>query len=433
MRWLDLLYGAAFLAYLPRALYRRVFFGRYKDGWRQRLGYIQRKEPHKPCIWLHTVSVGETNAARTLIDSLRQTYPDIPIAVSATTDAGYQRAQTLYGAFADVFYFPFDLSWVMARAIERINPALICLMELEVWPHLVALAEQRGVPVVVVNGRISDRGFRRYRLAGRLVAPTFRRLTLVLAQTDQYAQRFVALGCPADKVRVVGSLKYDTAQMQIDPTAASRLAAMVNLAGEPLVVFGGTGDGEEAIALEVFQRLRNVPALASVRLAIAPRKPERFDAVAQQIQQAGFACLRYSRIKQSSQPVDGKPPVILVDTIGDLKTFYALASVVFVGRSLVPLGGSDMMESAALGKCTLFGPHTFNFQQTVEALLSAGGAIHVADKQQLYEQLYRCLTEPAYREAVAAAGKAVIAAHQGATCRTLDALRPLLTQKNSVV
>lgn len=430
MRYLlDLMYVLAILGYSPKLLYRRLAHGRYQGGWDERLGKIRRRQPQMPCIWIHAVSVGEVNATSTLVAALRRQLPHMPIAISATTDTGLARAKVLYEKDCDVFYFPFDLSCVMRRAIDRINPAVIGLMELEVWPNLSRFAAEKQIPVVVLNGRISDRSFPKYQKFARFIRPMFRRLTLVLAQTEVYVQRFITLGCPADRVQVAGSLKYDTAQTNGAVPGTDVLAEQINQGDEPLWVLGGTGEGEEQIGLEVFKALRQQHGLEKLRLAIVPRKPERFNEVAEQIDRAGLGFVRYSELKASGRKVNGKPSVILCDTMGDLKKFYAISTVAFVGRSLVPMGGSDMMESAGLGTCTLFGPHTFNFTQTVAALLDANGAIEVKDKDALLAAVRRCLTEPDYAARIAAAGQAVIGAHQGATEKTTAAILRIIEPK----
>ncbi|MCI0498306.1 MAG: 3-deoxy-D-manno-octulosonic acid transferase [Planctomycetales bacterium] len=422
---MNLLYCVALAAYSPKILYRRLFEDRYRGGWRQRRGYVDRICPDKPCIWIHAVSVGEVNAARTLIDELRRQMPDYEVALSSTTDTGLARAKALYEKELAVFYFPFDFSWIMKRAFGRLNPAMILLMELEVWPNLASIAAEKGIPVVVVNGRLSDKSFPKYQKIRRLTRAMFRKVALVLAQTDEYARRFIDLGCDPQKVIVTSSLKYDTAQTSGPVPGANRLAQQIHLDTEPLWVVGGTGPGEEKIALDVFAKLRQDNRLANLRLAVIPRKPERFDEVAALIEQAGFGCVRYSVLKADDSETAGKPAVILGDTMGDLKKFYALASVVFVGRTLVPMGGSDMMEPAGLGKCTLFGPHAFNFKQTVEVLLQGNGAIEIADENALCEKTLQCLTDSNYARRIGANGQNIIRQNQGATQKTLDAIRQI--------
>ena len=425
---IDSLYLLGIAALAPKILYRMVRHNRYRAGWSQRLGRITRKNPLKPCIWIHAVSVGEVNATKTLIDELQKQLPDYEIALSSTTDTGMARATAVYGGKLDVFYFPFDLSGIMKRAFKRIRPDICLLMELEVWPNLARIAEKQDVPLVVVNGRLSDRSFPRYKLVRPIVKSMFARLTLVLAQTEEYAQRFRFLGCPEDKVIVTSSLKYDTARITDRIEGADQLAAQLNIGNDRLWVAGGTGPGEERIILEVFGKLRTDEQFADLRLALVPRKPERFDEVAALIAQTGFDCARYSAVKDTNGTIEGAPAVILGDTMGDLRRFYSLANIVFVGRSLVPMGGSDMMEPTALGKCTIFGPHTFNFRQTVDALLKANGAIEVTDGNQLQAAIRKCLANNDVAQSIANAGQDVIKQNQGATQRTVDAITKLLAK-----
>ncbi|MBN1360479.1 MAG: 3-deoxy-D-manno-octulosonic acid transferase [Sedimentisphaerales bacterium] len=424
---LDLLYLLGGLLYSPVVVYRMVRHRRYRHGWDQRFGRIARTAPEKRCIWLHAVSVGEVNAAKTLLTEIEKRFGDYEIIVSTTTDTGFARAQAVFGSKWSVCFFPFDFSWVMARAFRRVNPALCLLMELEVWPNFIRVAQQRDVPVVVVNGRISDRGFKRYCWVKPIIQRFFSRLTLVLAQTTQYAERFRCLGCPAERVVVTSSLKYDTAPLTDHVAGADVLARQLGLTDAPLWVAGGTGNDEEKIVLGAYKSLIEDHRLRRVRLAVVPRKPERFNEVAQLIAQMGLPLLRYSQVKEAAPREDhDSGAVILGDTMGDLRKFYSLATVIFVGRSLVPMGGSDMMEAAALGKCTLFGPHTFNFRQTVDALLAGGGAVEVKDEAGLLPAVKRCLLEPDYAQAIAQRGRQVIKDNQGATARTIQHLVALL-------
>ncbi len=428
---MNIIYSIAILLYGPKILYRMWAHQRYRGGWDQRMGKLNRLHPDRPCIWIHAVSVGEVNAVRTLIDRIRQQMPEYEIVLSSTTDTGKARADALYASQLSVFYFPFDLSWVMRRAFDRLNPSLILLMELEVWPNLASLAAERRIPVVVVNGRLSDKSFPRYQKIRFLIKRMFSRVSLVLAQTEQYASRFIALGCDPQKVVVTSSLKYDTAQTSGPVAGADRLAVQLNLTGEPLWTAGGTGPGEEKMVLDAFARLRLQPGLESLRLAVVPRKPERFEETASLIQQAGFEFVRYSKLKAENSEIKTKPPVILGDTMGDLKKFYALSTVVFVGRSLVPMGGSDMMEPAGLGKCTLFGPQTFNFRQTVEVLLAGQGSIEVKDEAELYTHTLHCLTDASYAAKIARNGQTIIRQNQGATNKTVEAIGRLLKVANT--
>jgi 3-deoxy-D-manno-octulosonic-acid transferase len=423
---LDLLYLFAVLAYSPVIIYRIIRHGRYRTGWAQRFGRIGRRNPEKKCIWLHAVSVGEVNAAKTIIKELQIRFSDYEIVVSTTTDTGFARAANLFNQDHQVFYFPFDFSWVVRRAFGRIRPAICLLMELEVWPNFVSTAMELNIPVVVVNGRISDKSFPKYKRAKPLVSHVFRKVNLVLAQTEQYAQRFREIGAAADSVIVTGSLKYDTAQITDKVEGTDALAAQLNISSERIWVAGGTGPGEEKIILDVLTRLKQTGQFDDLRLVIVPRKPERFEEVARIIADAGLGYIRYSSLKNTNDQCNEKPSVILGDTMGDLRKFYSLASVIFVGRSLVPMGGSDMMEAAALGKCTIFGPHTFNFRQTVDSLLANNGAIVVNDGDELLVEMQKCLLEPDYASQIARNGQDDIKRNQGATAKSIEQIRKLL-------
>ena len=424
---LDLLYLFAGLAYSPVIIYRAVRHNRYRKGWAQRFGKIVRKNPAEKCIWIHAVSVGEVNAAKTVITELDKKFPDLDIVISTTTDTGFARASKLFSKEHLVFYFPFDFSWVMQRAFSSLNPVICLLMELEVWPNYIDMARRLNVPVVIVNGRISEKSFSRYNRIKPFVKKIFRKVDLILAQTQEYARRFRAIGTNPDSVLVTGSLKYDTAQITDKVDGADALADKLNIGDERLWVAGATGPGEEKIILDVFTQLNQQDRYKDLRLVIVPRKPERFDEVAKLIADAGFDFIRYSTIKNSElKTQSSKPPLILGDTMGDLRKFYCLSTIIFVGRSLVPMGGSDMMEAAALGKCTIFGPYAFNFQQTVDELIENQGAILVQDQEQLLTAMQKCLDEPEYAERIALNGREVIRKNQGATQKTIEQIAKIL-------
>jgi len=433
---LNLLYLLAAAAYSPVVIYRVIRHKRYRTGWAQRFGKITRKSPDKKCIWLHAVSVGEVNAAKTIVEELQDRFSNFEIVVSTTTDTGFARTIKLFGENLQVFYFPLDFSWIMHRAFRRICPSLCLLMELEVWPNFATIAQKSNIPVVVINGRISDKSFSRYQKIKPIAKKIFRKVDLILAQTEEYAQRFKELGCPDERVIVTGSLKYDTAQITDKVDGADALARQINIDNERLLVAGATGNDEEKILLDVYRNLKQQKQFSNVRLAIIPRKPERFDEVAQLIEQSGFNLIRYSKLKELTHDASEKSQianrksqidaVILGDTMGDLRKFYSLATIIFVGRSLVPMGGSDMMEAAALGKCTIFGPYAFNFKQTVDELLKGNGAIMVKNKEDLLATMRKCLTEPDYAKQIAKNGQEIIKKNKGATDRTIEHITKIL-------
>jgi len=415
------------LAYSPLVIYRAVRHKRYRTGWDQRFGKITRRSPSKKCIWLHAVSVGEVNAAKTIIKELENKFDDFEIVISTTTDTGFARATNLFSENHQIFYFPFDFSWIMRCAFSNIRPAICLLMELEVWPNFVQIAQQSNIPVIVVNGRISDKSFSRYKKIRPIAKKIFSKISLTLAQTEQYARRFIELGCLDEKVIVTGSLKYDTAQIADKVEGADVLAAQININDERLWVAGATGNDEEKILLDVYQNLKQQNQFSDLRLAIVPRKPERFDEVAQLIERRGFPLIRYSQIKNNTAQLPANNQMIILgDTMGDLRKFYSLATIIFVGRSLVPMGGSDMAEAAALGKCTIFGPHAFNFKQTVDVLLKDNGAIMVKDRQELLQTMQQCLSEPDFAQSIAKNGQEVIRKNQGATQKSIDQIAKFL-------
>ena len=423
---LDLLYLLAAIAYSPLVVYRAVRHNRYRTGWAERFGKITRREPGRKCIWLHAVSVGEVNAAKTVIQELKKKFSDYEIVVSTTTDTGFARAGSLLGEDHHVFYFPFDFSAVIRRAFANVRPDICLLMELEIWPNFISTAHRLNIPVVVVNGRISDRSFGGYKRIKPFTKTIFGKIDLILAQTQEYAQRFRQIGTVPDNVVVTGSLKYDTAQITDKVEGSDALAGKLSIGDERLWVVGATGPGEEQMILNVYKQLIEQDRFADLRLVIVPRKPERFDEVARMIEEAGFEFVRYSSIKNTDAGPAEKVPVILGDTMGDLRKFYSLSTIIFVGRSLVPMGGSDMMEAAALGKCTIFGPHAFNFRQTVDALLAEEGAILVADERELLQTMQKCLFDPDYAQAIAHNGRQVIKKNQGATEKTVRQIDKIL-------
>jgi len=443
---IDLAYLLALVAVSPVAIYKMLRHGRYRAGWPNRFGRITRKRPDKKCIWIHAVSVGEVNATTTIIGELEKKFPEYEIVISTTTDTGFGRANELFGKRLSIFYFPMDFSLTMRRAFANIRPAICLLIELEVWPNLVRIAHQSNIPVVVVNGRLSERSFRRYKLIKSITRKTFQNISLALAQTEEYAERFREIGVPAGKVVVTGSVKYDTAQVANRVEGADVLATQLGLKNDRLWVAGATGDGEEQIILDVYKQLIEQRQFADLRLAIVPRKPERFEEVANLIRQAGFKLIRYSEIKKKAtenylatehtEDTEKKIinhqssiiNVILGDTMGDLRKFYSLATIIFVGRSLVPMGGSDMMEAAALGKCTIVGPYAFNFKQAVEDLLKANGTILVKDAGELFNAMTKCLADADYARRIARNGQEIIKKNQGATSRTIAQITKLLRE-----
>jgi len=428
MRFLaDLAYLIGAVLYLPVLCYQMVVQKKNRRGWGQRLGQWPIGRPARPRVWVHAVSLGEINATPLLVGQLEARLPDHDIVISTTTDTGYARACKLFGP-ERVFRYPLDFSWVVARVLDRVQPSLIVLIELEVWYNLVRLAARRGVPVAVVNGRLTERSRRRFGLIGPLARGMFGRLAWVGAQDEPIAARFRELGVPADRVEVTGSVKWDTTTLADSVDGARQLAAAMGISDEvPLWVGGSTGPGEEAILLEAYDALAGDGR--EVTLAVVPRKPERFNEVAELIRGRGHACLRRSEHPDEQRPADpaaGKPPVLLGDTMGELRRFYSLAQAVFVGRSLVPMGGSDPMEVAALAKAVIVGPHTENFAAPVDALRQAGALRVVHDAAELAAAVRELIDDPDGARDRGRLARQVVRDNQGATERTVDRLVSLV-------
>ena len=448
MRWIaDLAYFFAGLVYLPVALYHALIVGKNRRGWGQRFGFGPRFEPGRRRVWIHAVSLGEVNATPRLVERLCRRLPEVDIVFSTTTDTGFARATQLYGVDR-VFRFPLDFSPVVSQVLRRVAPTLVVLVELEVWYNLVGLAAARGIPVAVVNGRLTERSARRLGYLGPIARSMFRRLAWVGAQDDTMAERFRKVGVPDDRVEVTSSLKWDTAHVTDEVDGAGALAVALGLnRARPLWVCGSTGPGEESMILTAYRRVlegawpstdaaRHVAGKPGVpdspKLAIVPRKPERFEEVARLIQREGFRCVRRSQHADGSPPVEvDVPTVVLVDTMGELRKVCSLADVVFVGRSLVPMGGSDPIEVAALGKPILVGPHMENFRLPVAALRAAE-AIGIVDSPiGLAREVGAILSDRASAKRMGERARAVVLKNQGATKRTVDRLASLMANERS--
>jgi len=427
---LDTVYACGLLLTCPVWVYRMVRHGRYRSGWGERLGGAPIRYGLQPILWIHGVSLGEVNAARTLVAELHGQLPDYRVVVSCSTDTGFAAAERLFAQDHTVFRWPLDFTFAVRRALNRVRPDMVILMEGEVWPNFLAACNDRDIPVVIVNGRLSeDKGYPRYRRLGPLAGRLFNRLAAIGAQDELYDERFRSLGVAAGKVRVTGMMKFDTAEVTDHVQGQAELAAAMGIApDQQLIVAGGTGDGEEKMILDEWPGLKALHPGA--RLAVVPRKPERFEEVAQVIRQAAFALVRRSDRPDGTTADAPADSVILGDTMGELRKFYGLAACVFVGRSLVPMGGSDMIEAAALGKPTAFGPHTFNFPQA--DALAAHGCARVGDVQELFHQLDRWMSDPS------AAGKAGRAAQQyvreqkGATKRNVEMICEILGREPAI-
>ncbi len=415
---LNLAYALAALVASPYILARMLVSARWRAGFFQRLGFVPRRKGNARCVWIHAVSVGEASAIRTMVELLRRERPDWEVRISTTTNTGQQLAADRYGR-ETVFYFPLDLSPAVRNAFNRVRPDVIVLVELEVWPNFLRLARRRGIPVIIVNGRMREERVARYRRARRLFAPALDAdaPNLFCVQNESYRDRFIRAGFPPDKVRVTGTMKYDAVRAEPAPERVAALRAALGIAPQERVwVAGCTWPGEEALCLRAHRELlRDAPGL---RLVIAPRHIERADEVRQEIERAGFGCRRRTQVGGPAGP----QTIALLDSVGELSYLYEMADLAFVGKSLTSQGGHNVLEPAALGVAPVFGPRVDNFRDEAQLLLDADAAVQVGDEAELTAALRRLLAEPETRRRMGERGRAALLERRGASRRHVDVL-----------
>ena len=426
---MHLLYSAAIVCYAlsmsPRLLYEAVRHGKYVGTLRERWGHLPDGiDPEgRPSIWIHAVSVGEVQAARTLIAGLRDRYPGHRLWLSTTTRTGRAVAAGIE-AVDGLFYFPLDLPPAVDRVLDRVRPALFVAVDTELWPNLLRGCARRGVRTVLVNGRISDRSYPRYRLVRRWFRRVLADMDRCCAQSDESARRLVDLGAPADRVVVTGNLKFDAlpAPRPAPPPGDGDLLRSLGVAADrPVLVAASTHPGEEGPVLDAFRRLRTrAPGLV---LVLAPRHPERGGEAAALAARRGLAAVRRSR-----PPADGAggADVVVLDTVGELAALFRAATVVFVGGSLVPAGGHNVIEPASWGRPVVFGPHMENFAEIAELFLANRAARQVASAGELAPVLAELLAERRQRAELGIAARSLVEANRGAAARSLDEIAAVL-------
>jgi len=429
----SLLLVVGFLILLPRFLYDAFRHGKYVAGFRERLGSLSPVSG-QPLIWIHCVSVGETQAARPLVLALKNQLPDRRIAISTTTLTGQNLAREIFKNDAEkIFYFPFDWRWTVRRTLKALRPEAVLIMETELWPGFLRECERQEIPVVILNGRLSERSFRRYRLFRGFMSRVLGGVSLAIMQTEADATRLQLLGMAADKVQVSGSLKFDAGTLPLNDALTAELRARFGFTNEsPLILAASTHAPEERIIIEAFKRViaRAVP---TARLMIAPRHPERFGEVAATVEASGLSWSRRSAPEQTS---DRTATVVLLDTIGELQSAYSLAKVVFVGGSIAKTGGHNILEPAAVGVCILTGAHTYNFREIVEAFVRKDAIVQLpampdSDTVLKLEELFAAfLTDLDKRRLLGERAKQLVNQNRGATERTMKFLNELLA--NSV-
>jgi len=419
---LDIAYATAALLASPFILFKMAVSERWRAGFRQRLGGVPAREGKRTCVWVHAVSVGEANAARSLVEAIERRHADWDIRVSTVTNTGQRVARQLFGENR-CFYFPLDFSFAVRRALRRVRPDAIVLVELELWPNFLRVARKAGVPTIVVNGRMRAEKVSRYRRARFLFSPAMSPDSgnLFCVQNETYRDRFECAGIPAGMIRVTGNMKYDALRMEADPEKTAALREALGIArGETVWAAGCTWPGEEEICLRVHRKLREEdPAL---RLVIAPRHIERAADVERAVRAAGYR----PRRRSAPSGLLGPEIVPILDTVGELGYLYAFASFAFVGKSLTAAGGHNVLEPAALGATPVFGPRTENFQAEVRLLLEADAAEQVNDEGELVRALRRLLRDSEVRRQRVERGRKALTGARGAAERNLEAICDVL-------
>ena len=437
----------AFLALLPYFIFQAFINKKYLSNFSERLGSLPEawQADTRPTIWIHAVSVGETIAAHSLVKALREKFPAHRLIFSTTTATGQAVARSRISEADGFCYYPFDWKFSVRRSLQTIRPVAVILMESELWPNFLHECKSRNIPVIVANGRVSDRSFRR----SMKFAFWFRRITAnvtrFLMQSEADARRITALGAEADKVLVSGNIKYDIGTEKIVADADTlRLVAAFALTSAPLIVAGSTSDGEEEIILAAYAELKKMSGLENTRLLLAPRHPERFETVAKLLDSSHLKFTRRSVLALQVEAISTikiapvmnaqpqKSEVILLDSIGELASLYRFAAVVFVGGSLVPKGGHNILEPARDARPVIVGPHMENFREITEefkrrnAVLQLQGANDKELTVALRDAMIALLTNPERAEILGENARAAVAANRGATAKTVEVIASLI-------
>ena len=428
----SLLFGSWVFFMAPYFLYRAWKHQKYLPALKQRLGALPDtlKSDGRRTIWIHSCSVGETLSVQPLAHALSQRFPEARLVFSTITKTGQAIAQERFAKYGagNSFYFPIDLASIANKVLDTIQPSLFITIDTEIWPNVLHETHKRGIPVVMVNGRISAESFQYYKWVQPLLGPVFQNYRLLLMKSREDANRIQRMGASPSKVKISGNIKYDRNLVEKEVTEAQAKAldaALALTAAEaPLIVAGSTHDDEETTLLEVLRRIRRTPGLENTRLLIVPRHPERFTPVTLLAERLGW------HVKRRSDPAPGDPTaeVLILDTLGELGTAYGFATIAFVGGTLIPHGGQSIMEPALYAKPIVAGPSMLNFPQIIDDFRERGGIAQItadetdkeAQKSQLTEAFVRLLQDAEARDAMGRAAYSVFEGSQGATQFTVD-------------
>ena len=422
MLWIlyNLLFPIVFLFMLPKFLIRMLRRGGYGSHFEQRLGHFghntkARLREHTR-IWIHAVSVGEISVAFRFMEAYRKRYPETFFALSTTTSTGHAIARKNLDERDVLFYFPVDFPPIVKKVLGIINPSLLVLVEGELWPNLIRQADQRGIPVALINGRMSERSFRGYRKLRSLMADMLRRVRPICVQSAEDAERMKQLGAPPSQVHCVGTLKFDVAQRNPEgERTACDLLHQLGVPDDAIVLLGGsTWPGEEELLCSMYKRLR--AKYTNLFLILVPRHVERKEEIMQTLREQNLSFVRRTQISEASS----LPDVLFVDTTGELNHFYAVADIVFIGKSLTTHGGQNPIEPAMHGKAVVFGPYMENFPSVVPLFLDANAVIQVKDSSDLEMILEHLIKNPAERMELGDRAKQVVENNRGTLLRTVE-------------
>jgi 3-deoxy-D-manno-octulosonic-acid transferase len=404
--------------YLLKIYWRGIKAPAYRDRWLERFGILQREDSRQG-IWVHAVSVGEVVAIAQLVRRLMDRFPELPILITTATPTGAERVQALFGDEVEHRYAPIDLPWVVQSFLRTFRPRLLVLVETEIWPNLIHYANRTDVPILLANARLSARSAQRYRRLASLTREALRQISVIAPQSESDAERFLTLGAQRDRVEVTGSIKFD-----IHLPGSLREQADVmrrNWGGQrPVWVAASTHEGEDEQLLQAHAEV--VKQIPTALLVLVPRHPERFDRVADLVEQQGFQLVRRS----SQQPCSETTSVFLGDSMGELTLFMGASDLAFIGGSLVPHGGHNILEAAAQGVAVLFGPHMFNFAEISGLYLQQKAAVEVASVDELAQQVTAWLSDASERSRMGEAGRALVEKNRGALDRLTHLAEKLL-------
>jgi len=436
-RWLlNLIYFGILLFFSPMIFYRSLRHGKYREGFKQkffgripRRQTVLRRQPEQPdtkVVWFHAVSVGEVKLLRPLLQKIHETLPHWHCAVSTTSRTGMELAKQMFGNDWTIFYCPLDFSWAVEKALQRLKPDLLVLVEQELWSNLIESAKQHGVKIALINGRFGEDGYKRYLWIRPVIASLLRQFDLIAPQNEVYAGWFRRLGASSEVIQITGSLKFDGANTDRNNPETERFRKLAGMSAEDIVFLAGsTQHPEEAFAVESYEHLKK--DFPQLRLILVPRHPERFNEVSAMLDNKGVHWERRSALSKTDTVFSrtDRARILLVDTIGELGGWWGAATIAYVGGSMSKRGGQSMIEPAAYGAAVSFGPNTQNFRDIVEMMLRDDAAQVVHDQREMEQFVRRCLEEPDFVKRLGNNARSLVQRQAGATQKTLELLQTL--------